>query len=117
MGAEQHAADDWATTLAASVRSMLAGRRMWITVHSIQTVSSDEVQIVFSSPDDATLRGVRLDRQAVAAASERVRTSTLDELAFDVVLLGLEEPRSMGDYGEPDEHGVRWLPMVEWLDP
>jgi hypothetical protein len=41
--------------------------------------------------------------------------STLDEIAFDVVLVGICEPRHIAEFGAADRTGVRWLPLSDWI--
>ena len=63
-----------------------------------------------------TRRGIGLDMTSVQSGSKRIRTSTIDELAFDLVAIGTEEPRRSEEFPDPDENGIRWLPTEEWLD-
>jgi hypothetical protein len=47
---------------------------------------------------------------------ERIRDSTIEELAFDLILLGVCEPRSMNEFLPPDDNGIAWMPTDRWLD-
>jgi hypothetical protein len=47
----------WSSQLGDAVRAGLAGETMVPTVHSIRPVTDDVLEVVFSWPDDADLRG------------------------------------------------------------
>ena len=86
------------------------------TVHSIRPVTDDVLEVVFSWPGDDDLRGMRLDRKAFDTATGRLMHHTLDEIAFDVVNMGIIEPRRIAEFGATDAAGVRWLPLSEWIE-
>jgi hypothetical protein len=85
------------------------------TVHSIRPVSDDVLEVVFSLPGDDDLRGMRVDRNVLDAEPGRLRQSSLEEIAFDVVSMGICEPRRIDEFCAADTTGVRWLPLSEWL--
>lgn len=109
----------WAAQFADAVRAEFTQRAQQteITLRSVEAVSLQAVEVVYAWPGEDTLRGIRLDLSSVERASERIRTSSVGELAFDVVLAGMMEPRAIEDFAEPDASGIRWLPAHEWLDP
>ena len=84
------------------------------TVHSIRPVGDDVFEVVFSVPYDAHLRGIRLDRKTVEAATGRLMQSSLDEIAFDEVHIGICEPKPIEEFHPADTAGVHWLPLAEW---
>ena len=85
-------------------------------MHSIRAVTDDVVEVVFSgNPDGDDLRGIRLDRKVLDAAPGRLEGRTLSELAFDVVHLGIGEPRDPAEFDAADASGVRWLPLSDWI--
>ena len=73
------------------------------------------LEVVFSGPGDNDLRGIRLDRQVLDAATGRLMQHTLEEIAFDVVYLGICEPRNIAAFNAADANGVRWLPLSDWI--
>lgn len=86
------------------------------TFHSIRPVTDDVLEVVFSWLVDDDLRGIRLDRNVLDAATGRLMDHTLEEIAFDVVYLGICEPRDIAEFGAPDATGVRWLPLSDWIE-
>ena len=90
---------------------------MYVTLQSVQVVTPSCVEIVYWWPGEDTLRGIRLDVSSMESASERIRTSSVDELAFDLVAIGMQEPRRIEEFTHPDENAIRWLPTETWLDP
>jgi hypothetical protein len=108
MEAEQGDSGEWATRIADAVCAEFTRRRTYTTLQSIQAVSSEAVEVVYSWPGEDTLRGIRLDLSSVGRASERIRATTAGELAFDLVLVGMEEPRPVEDFTEPDA----WHPVA-----
>jgi hypothetical protein len=106
----------WSSRLADAVRAELARAGWTPTVHAIRPVTDDVLEVVFSgSRDGNDLRGIRLDRRALDAATGRLQGHTLEETAFDVVYLGISEPRNMAAFDAPDASGVRWLPLADWI--
>lgn len=85
-------------------------------MHSVQADRRDVVDVVYSWPGEATRRGLRLDLAFVERAPERIRVSTPEELAFDLVVIGILEPRSPDEFQEADANGIRWLPARAWLE-
>ena len=85
------------------------------TVHAIRPVTDDVLEVVFSWLGDDDRRGIRLDRNVLDAATGRLMDHTLEEIAFDVVYLGICEPRDIAEFGAPDTTGVRWLPLSDWI--
>lgn len=73
------------------------------------------LEVVFSVPGDDDLRGMRLDRKVLDAAPGRLMQSSLEEIAFDVVSMGIREPRRIEEFCA-DATGVRWLPLSEWIE-
>lgn len=106
----------WASQVVEAVRGHCAQRRMRATLVSVHIGPSQLVEVVYSWPGERGLRGIRFDPGSVQR-TERGPGSTAGELAFDVVLVGIEEPRTVEDFSEPDADGVRWLPIEEWLGP
>jgi hypothetical protein len=86
------------------------------TVRSIRPVTDDVLEVVFSGPDGDDRRGMRLDRTVLDAATGRLLGHTLEEIAFDVVYMGICEPRSIEEFGVADATGVRWLPLSDWIE-
>lgn len=105
----------WSSQLADAVRALLARETRAPTVHSIRPVTDDVLEVIFSWPDDVDLRGMRLDRNVLDAATGRLMGSKLDEIAFDVFAMGIREPRRIEEFGPADTAGVRWLPLSDWI--
>lgn len=74
-----------------------------------------EVEVVYSVPGNAQLRGIRIDLGVVQSAPERISEATVDELAFDSVLTGVLEPRPSSDFLPMDADSIRWLSVPDWL--
>ena len=83
--------------------------------HSIRPVTDDVLEVVFSWLGDDDLRGLRLDRNVLDVATGRLMNHTLEETAFDVVSLGIREPRDIAEFRAPDTKGVRWLSLSDWI--
>ena len=107
---------DWASRLAKAVASQLAERAREVQVHSIRATSPEVVEVIYTDSLGTDLKGIRLDLGSVRSGPERIRESSIDELAFDLVLLGLCEPRPIDEFLPPDSDGIRWLPVHRWLD-
>jgi hypothetical protein len=107
---------DWADRLASAVLAQMARQNTDREIHSVRAVSATAVEIVFSVPGEGTLRGIRLDLSWVEAASGRIEGSTIEELAFNIVHLGVLEPRSIHEFTVEDTAGVRWLSTENWLE-
>jgi hypothetical protein len=97
------------------VEAQLSGRTTTVAVHSVRPISDDVLEIVFSVPGEDDARGIRLDRRVIESSGGRLMQSSLDEIAFDVVAMGICEPRRLEDFRETDAAGVRWLPLSDWL--
>lgn len=108
---------DWATRVANEVRLQYADGPREMGLQSVRATSPQAVEVIYSWPGEETLRGIRLHLASVEAASWRIRASTAGELAFDLVAVGMQEPRPLEEFSEPDENGIRWLPTSAWLDP
>lgn len=106
---------DWATRLAAALTAQLSERVTTFQVHAVEATSPDVVDVIYSDPDGVQLKGVRVDAATVHAGAERIKTSSVEELAFDVITLGMGEPRSEDEFLPPDHRGIRWLPAHRWL--
>lgn len=122
MDGRQDGSEDWASQIAAAVRSELRDRAatQWlhcIELQSVHAASPTAVEVVWACAGRDALRGLRLLQRDVRAASERIRESDPRELAFDLVLVGMQEPRASEEFTAPDADGVRWLPVEAWLDP
>src|SRR5580700_2128051 len=110
-------ASTWSSQLADAVRALLTSRDLGApTVHSMRPVTDDVLEVVFSWPHDDDLRGMRLDRKVFDAATGRLVGSTLEEIAFDVVYMGICEPRPIEEFGAADTTGVRWLRLSDWIE-
>lgn len=107
---------DWASQLSAAVRSQFGARPRTVELYSVTAASSEVVEIVHSDPAGRGLRGIRIDQTSVLSARERISESSIDELAFDLVCIGMEEPKPEEDFLPPDDHGVTWLRLDRWLD-
>jgi hypothetical protein len=106
----------WSSQLAEAVATQLSRRATAVTVHSIRPVSDHVLEIVFSVRGDDDLRGIRVERTVIESSDGRVMQSSLDEIAFDVVAMGICEPRRLEEFCEADTAGVRWLPLSDWLE-
>lgn len=108
---------DWSSSLVATFGKELAPYISDVPqVHSVTATSPEEVEIIFSDPTGRPgLRGIRLNSDQVRAAGWRVRTATASNLAFDIVHMGIGEPRALEEFSPPDADGVRWLDIPQWL--
>lgn len=111
---------EWASRLAAAVEGQfaeIAGRTPTRgQLCSVTAISPDVVEMIYSDPQGGGLRGMRIDLASVRSAGHRVRDSSLDELAFDLVTTGICEPRPSDEFAPADSDGVRWLSLDRWLD-
>ena len=89
--------------------------RLTVHVHSIKATSPEVVEVVYSDFTDTGLKGIRIDLGSARSGSERIRLSSIHELAFDLIHLGMLEPRSLDEFLPPDSNGVSWLPLHRWL--
>lgn len=122
MESRQDGAEDWASQIADAVRSELRDRAATQRLHgielqSVQAVSPTAVEVVWACRGGDGFRGLRLLQGDVRSASLRIRESDPRELAFDLVVVGMREPRSNEEFTAPDAEGIRWLPVEAWLDP
>jgi hypothetical protein len=87
-------------------------------LHSIAVVSPNEIAVIFSDSIDSeeNVKGIRLNLRSVQLGPDRIRLSSIDELAFDLVYLGICEPRYMDEFLPADLQGIRWLPVDRWLE-
>ena len=106
----------WSSQLAQEVTAQLSRRTTTVAVHSVRPISDDILEIVFSVPGDDDARGIRVDRRVIESTDGRLMQSSLDEIAFDVVAMGICEPRRLDEFREVDTAGVRWLPLSDWLE-
>jgi len=107
---------DWADRLAAAVLVQMARENTDRVIHFARAASATIVEIVFSVPGEGALRGIRVDLSWVEAASGRLKGSTFEELAFNIVQLGVLEPRSIHEFTVEDTASVRWLSTENWLE-
>jgi len=75
-------------------------------VHSIRPAGDDVLEIVFSVPYASELRGIRLERPVIENARGRLLDSSLEEIAFNVVQLSIDEPRNIKKFSVADSEGV-----------
>lgn len=106
----------WSSELAEAVATLLSRRATPVAVLSVRPISDDVLEIVFSVPGDDDARGIRLDRRIIESSGGRLTQSSLDEIAFDVVAMGICEPRRLEEFRQADTAGVRWLPLSDWLE-
>jgi hypothetical protein len=107
---------DWSSELVTEIEHQLQRTTGLPPVHSVAARSPDEVEIIFWAPTETPgLRGIRLSRDQVRGAGWRIRESTIGELAFNIIHLGIDEPRALDEFSPPDPHGVRWLDIPPWL--
>lgn len=104
----------WSWQLAQNVVNIAAGRPH-VRVLSLALPSQEEFEVTFLPVGGAELVGIRLERGALLAKGSRLASSTVEEVAFDVVLLGLLEPRPDLSPSSGSE-GVRWLHLEEWAE-
>jgi hypothetical protein len=107
---------DWASRLAAAIERELAKRPGVVQLRSIRATSSEEVEVVYSDGFHPGLRGIRIGLDAIRSAPQRIRVSSVGELAFDIVTTGTHEPRPTDDFLAPDANGVSWLSLSRWFD-
>lgn len=107
---------DWATQLSAAIQSQFGARPRTVELYSVRAVSPNVVEIIHSDPGGRGVRGIRIDRTSVLSARERISDSSIVELAFDLVYIGMEEPKPEEDFLPPDLDGVTWLRLARWLD-
>lgn len=105
---------DWAGSVAAAVR-VQCGQRPGLVLERVDVVSPEVVEVIYRWPEDVIRRGLRLSLNDVEQ-SERMRGSTPGEVAFDLVRIGMQEPRPVEELSSPDAAGVHWLPASAWID-
>lgn len=108
---------DWASRLASAIEVRLEAIALpgEVRVHSVTATSPEEVEVVYSAGGETELRGFRISADVARSAPERIRESSIEELAFDIVTTGILEPRRSTDFLPEDPHGVRWLSIPDWL--
>lgn len=106
----------WATVLRAHIIREYSKRSETSELYAVRVISDDEIAIVFADGPNRPLKGIRLDRQAVRSGPERIRVSSLSEIAFDLVVMGICEPRLARYFLPPDEEGISWMSAERWLD-
>ena len=102
--------------MADAITREAARRSGAVELHSVRATSPEEVEVVYSDRVHMELRGFRISSEVVRSARSRIRDSSIDELAFDIVTTGVWEPRPSDDFLDPDTNGVRWLSIPGWLD-
>lgn len=107
---------DWASRLAAAIALELSARPAISQLLSITATSPQEIEVIYSDVADSEVRGIRVSADLVRSAPPRLRDSSVDELAFDIVTMGICEPRPPEDFLPPDANGVRWLWLPGWLE-
>jgi len=114
---------NWASRLVAALVSELAVASVEshslpseFQAHSIRATSPEVVELIFSYSPGGELRGMQIGLDSVRAAPWRIRVSSIDEVAWDLVHLWICEPRVMDGFLPPDENGVRWFPVTKWFD-
>jgi hypothetical protein len=111
---------DWAPRLAAAVAFRFAetteARDTTVQLHSARATSPETVEIIYSDSMYVGLKGIRIDFAAVRAGSELFREASVDELALNLINLGMLEPRPLDEFLPADTNGVRWLPLRRWLE-
>lgn len=95
---------DWASQLSAAVRSLFGAKPRAIELYSVKAASSEVVEIVHSDAGGWRRRGIRIDQSSVLSARERIIDGSIDELAFDLVCIGMEEPKPEDDFVPPDDN-------------
>ncbi len=105
----------WALQLADAIAETVARQCRPVPLCSVRVVGDDALEITFSTPYDTDLHGMRVDRKVIETIPSRLMSSSLGEIAFDVVTMGICEPRRNEEFCEADESGVRWLPFLTWL--
>ena len=107
----------WASRLAAAIKLDLEEIALpgEVRVHSITAISPEEVEVVYSVPRDTAPRGFRVSADIVRSAPERISESSIGELAIDIVVTGILEPRPPSDFLPVGPDGVRWLSIPGWL--
>ncbi len=106
----------WAAQLAAAVWANQATGGVPVILHRVTPISDGVLEVVFYGGADVTLFGLRLEREVLEAATGRLMGCSVEELAFDVVTLGIREPRARESFFPEDAGGVRWLPLSDWID-
>lgn len=110
---------DWASRLAAAVASKFAetteARDSTVQLHSVRATSPEIVEVIYSDSMHVGLKGIQIDFASVRSGSEIFRESSVDELASNLINLGMLEPRPLEEFLPADTNGVRWLPLHRWL--
>ena len=77
---------------------------------------ADFVEAVFrASYLPVQLLGIHLDAQAVQGAPARMRENSPEQVGFEFFHLGICEPKTASEFAQPDESGVAWLLVAQWL--
>lgn len=107
---------DWAHRLAAAIELEIAKWPGTSKVASMAVNSPEEIEVVYADGIGSDLCGIRIGSDVVRSAPQRVRLSSIEELAFDIVSTVIREPRPPEDFLPPDANGVKWLSLSQWLD-
>lgn len=105
-----------AKRLVAAIEEQVGPHRPVLQLRWATATSPEVVEVVYSDPASDELRGMRISLALVRSAPERIRQSSIEELAFDIVTTGVFEPRPPEDFLLPDHAGIRWLSMDRWIE-
>lgn len=108
--------DAWSGRLADAVKTEFHEDKSLVELLLVKATTGDSVELVYRTPGDVYLRGIRLDIESVRQGPEVIRECTIEELASYLIHLGICEPRALSEFRPPDEHGVAWLYTDLWLD-
>src|SRR4051794_6949297 len=106
----------WASRVVDAVNTQFHEEKALVELVLVTAPTPVSIELVFKHPGDVHLRGMRLNVEAVRQGPERIRESSVDELAFDLIHMGICEPRALREFLPPDKNGIAWLPIDEWLD-
>ena len=109
----------WAATLAELIQQHvqdIPDNDRSVNLLDIRVVGPEELVVTFKalySPLPDT-RAVRIQRHVIEANDFLGNGCSLREVALNVAVLALEEPRSLGEYDRSAD-GIHWLPPEKWL--
>lgn len=104
----------WSWRLAQAVVAE-AEQRHQINIRSMFLATPEVFAITFVPPATTCVFGVRLDQAELERIGSRLSGSSVEEVAFDIVVVAAGEPR-LDEHHRAGEDRVHWLALTEWAE-
>ncbi len=104
----------WSWRLAMAIVAR-AETRVEVRILGLCVASPTELEITFLPVGARRAAGIRLSESDLRAAGSRLSDVDVEQLALDVVVIGLAEPREV-EPGRLGGGGVQWLGLTDWAE-